>query len=172
MIKGKICIECQNRIVFEKFYIGLIAPFRKRDPGNTITVHTTMIDKIQNMFDYAENSYKPHSALSDINLNIPIYRNITVSGPADKLAQVGIHYVANAIIAPSYAAEKYTQASNLDAASATKWSDPSFPAIARQNLIKSMSNQGGAITDIRRQYTDNNTPYFLICFNGLGYGSK
>jgi tetratricopeptide (TPR) repeat protein len=143
---------CQNRLVFENVYKGLISHYRKRLPGTNIKY---------NFAQYTVNKFEETSDLQYLqdrqtwNNNVwkPAWEAVKYTGSV--VSAAGHPEFGLAITGIGYVGADYTT-HDIDR--------------TNQNLAK--FNPGGAITDIRRLYLDNDKSYFLICINGIGYDSK
>jgi tetratricopeptide (TPR) repeat protein len=169
--------KCKNRLVLEKYYSGLIATFVKREPGTTVS---------EKVSEYARNTQRdavdaPKNILDHIGMDVKGTK-ISVGGfirenvkNAAKIVEAGAEAIT---VGQTGSSLKRTQAENNanleNYKNNLKANDPKrYNEELRNGKLDRMSgkfdNPGGAIAEIRRIFVDNDTPYFLLTINSLGY---
>lgn len=141
--------EFSNRSVIEIFYKGLIASYKKREPGMQISYNKGELKMV------TADSYREKMSVSEI-----------------QDAQNRMDYVYKPVmralsVIPFASAFTDNMLAHYDVATSAN-----ERRLNKENTSLTETNPGGALAEVRRLYIDNDKPYFLMCVNGLGYDSK
>ncbi len=168
----KASIECFNRLVIEKIYAGLMAPFLDRQPGMNIKSQSQIADtrtigaKLYDALDHTPDVIKSVKEMGDI----------TATGLKDPKIKLITHAATKIIEVASLATQIGLVKTNTNNMLNSSTHQNNMAILERYKpdvapKLKNLDqNPGGVFADITAQYVDDlEKPYFLLLNYGLAY---